>query len=63
MQTQILLALQIAREFQVREIEHAARERRFASPRTSIRRALGRRFIAIGERIAAEPSLELVRSR
>ena len=29
----------------------------------SVRRAIGRRFIEIGARIAAEPSLESVRSR
>lgn len=34
-----------------------------STSRTSIRRAIGRRFIALGRRIAAEPGLELVRSR
>ena len=63
MQTQILLALHVAREFQEREIERAAIERRFATPRPSIRRVVGRRFIAVGQRIAAEPSLGLARSR
>jgi hypothetical protein len=32
-------------------------------PAASIRRALGYRFIEIGARLAAEPSLESVRSR
>ena len=63
MQSEILLALEIARDFQAREIEYAARERRFSSPRPSIRRSLGLRVIAVGQRIAAEPSLELARSR
>ena len=63
MQSQILFALEIARDFQAREIEQAARERSSSSPRPSIRRSLGRRVIALGQRIAAEPSLELARSR
>ena len=63
MQTQGFLALALAREFQQREIERAARERRFATSRHSIRRSLGRRVIAVGQRIAAESSLELARSR
>ena len=63
MQTQILVALEIARDFQAREIERAAIDRRFSSTRPSIRRSLGRRVIAVGQRIAAEPSLELARSR
>jgi len=63
MQIQERLALALAREFQEREIERAAIERRFATPRPSIRRFVGRRFIAVGQRIAAEPSLELARSR
>ena len=63
MQTQILVALEIARDFQAREIERAAIERTHSTPRPSIRRSLGHRVIAIGQRIAAEPSLELARSR
>jgi hypothetical protein len=63
MQTQDRLALALAREFQNREIERAANERRFSTPRPSIRRSVGRRVIAIGQRIAAEPSLGLARSR
>jgi hypothetical protein len=63
MQSQILFALDIARDFQTREIEQAARQRRFSSTRPSVRRSLGRRVIALGQRIAAEPSLELARSR
>ncbi len=63
MQTQERLALALAREYQEREIERAAIERRYSTPRPSIRRTLGRRVIAVGQRIAAEPSLELARSR
>ena len=63
MQTQERLALALAREYQQREIERAAIERRFSVDRPSIRRTLGRRVIAVGQRIAAEPSLELARSR
>jgi hypothetical protein len=63
MQSQIQVALEIARDFQTREIEQAALQRRFSSPRPSVRRSLGRRVIALGQRIAAEPSLELARSR
>ena len=63
MHTPITFALDIARERQAQEIERVARERRFASPRPSIRRSVGRRVIAVGQRIAAEPSLELAGSR
>ena len=63
MQTQAFLALALAREAQQREIERAALERRFATSRSSIRRSLGRRVIAVGQAIAAESSLELARSR
>jgi hypothetical protein len=63
MQTQIHLALALAREHQQREIERAARQRRFSTPRPSVRRTVGRRVIALGQRIAAEPSLGLARSR
>jgi hypothetical protein len=63
MQTQAFLALALAHEAQRREIERAARERRFARSRSSIRQSFGRRVIAVGQRIAAESSLELARSR
>ncbi len=56
-------ALDIARERQEQEIARVALERRFATPRPSIRRSVGRRVIAVGQRIAAEPSLELAGSR
>jgi hypothetical protein len=41
----------------------AARRISAPEPAPSIRRVIGRRFIRIGTRIAAEPSLESVRSR
>ena len=55
-----MLAFQLARERQERLIEELARER-LVENRSSIRRSIGRRVIAVGERIAAEPRLELVR--
>ncbi|MFP5341298.1 MAG: hypothetical protein ACLGIJ_00015 [Candidatus Limnocylindria bacterium] len=63
MQSQIQAALFIALDQRERDIAQATAERRFARPRPSIRRAVGRRVIAVGQRIAAEPSLELARSR
>jgi hypothetical protein len=63
MQLQRDLALVLAKDLRQRDIEQAALERRLASPRPSIRRSVGRRVIAVGQRIAAEPSLELARSR
>jgi hypothetical protein len=57
------IAQDIVREFQTREIERAASDRRFDARRPSVRRSIGRRVIAIGQRIAAEPSLELAGSR
>ena len=63
MQSQILFALEVARDRRQRAIEQASIERRVARPRPSIRRFVGRRVIAVGQRIAAEPSLGLARSR
>ena len=57
------IALDIVRDFQAREVERVANDRRFDAPRPSIRRSVGRRVIAVGQRIAAEPSLELAGSR
>jgi hypothetical protein len=62
-QTHTFLALALAREHQRREIERAASERRHSTHRRSIRRSIGHRMIAAGQRIAAESSLELARSR
>ena len=57
------IALELARERQERLIEELARERLLDDGRSSIRRSIGRRVIAVGERIAAESRLELARSR
>jgi hypothetical protein len=56
------VALELARERQERLIEEH-RQERLAQNRSSIRQVVGRRVIAVGQRIAAEPSLELARSR
>ena len=63
MQSQIQIALLVARDQRARDIAQSASERRFAIERPSVRRFVGRRVIAVGQRIAAEPSLELARSR
>jgi hypothetical protein len=60
------LAFQLARERQERLIEELARERSLTREarierRLSIRRLIGRRVIAVGERIAADPGFELAR--
>jgi hypothetical protein len=54
---------QLARERIEREIATAALLRQGRQPTQSLRQAVGRRFIRIGARLAAEPSLESVRSR
>ena len=54
---------QLARERVDREIAEARLRRQVRLPAPSIRRAVGRRVIAVGDRLAAEPSLESVRSR
>jgi hypothetical protein len=62
MQMQPWLAYALARDVQSRRIDAAARARS-VGPSSPIRRVVGRRIVSIGARIAAEPSLELVRSR
>jgi hypothetical protein len=57
------IALELARDRQEELIAAAARERRSPRSKESIRRSVGRRVIAVGERIAAAPALELARSR
>ena len=57
------IALELARDRQEELIAAAARKRRSPRSHESIRRSIGRRVIAVGERIAAEPALELARSR
>ena len=54
--------LELVRERQEQLIEEAA-QARLVENRSSIRRSIGRRLIAAGERIAAESRLELARSR
>jgi hypothetical protein len=56
------LSLELAHERQERMIEELA-QARLIERRSSFRQSIGRRVIAVGQRIAAEPSLELVRSR
>ncbi len=57
------IALELAQMRQQELIEEAAQRRRVQVGETSIRRSIGRRVIAVGQRIAAEPVLELARSR
>jgi len=60
----IELSAQLAQEQIEREIARSAERRRLASePSISIRRTIGYRIIEIGARVAAEPSLQSVRSR
>jgi hypothetical protein len=54
---------QLARERKERAIAEARLLRQVRAPAPSIRQAVGRRVIAIGDRLVAEPSLESVRSR
>jgi hypothetical protein len=63
MEQQPWLALALAQYQHERMIEAAARERLVGHSSPSVRRAVGRRIMAIGARIAAEPSMELARSR
>ena len=56
------ISLDLARERQEQMIEELRAARRLGN-RSSIRQSIGRRVIAVGRRIAAEPSLELARSR
>ncbi len=63
MQSQILYALDLARERQQRAVDRCPIDRVPAQQGLSVRRSVGRRVIAVGQRIAAEPSLELARSR
>jgi hypothetical protein len=57
------IALELAHLRQEELIAESARSRRVPRNSPSIRRSIGRRVIAVGERIAAEPALELARSR
>jgi hypothetical protein len=57
------LLARLAEERIERELATAQLLRRARQPAPSIRLAIGRRIIQIGARLAAEPSLESVRSR
>jgi hypothetical protein len=61
------IQLQFARERRANDLQAAANARLFGRPerpdRQPIRRVLGRRIIAIGARVAAEPSIQPARSR
>jgi hypothetical protein len=60
----IELAGQSERERIERAVASAAQRSEIRrEPALSIRRAIGHRFIQVGARLAAEPSLESVRSR
>jgi len=52
-----------ARERIERELETAALLRQVRQPQESVRQAVGHRVIRFGQRLAAEPPLESVRSR
>ena len=57
------VAFELARMRQEELIAESAQARRIQRSRPSIRQAIGRRIVQIGARLAAEPSLESVRSR
>jgi hypothetical protein len=68
MQAQTQIQLQFARERRSNDLQAAAQARligRSASraERQPLRRALGRRIIAIGARVAAEPTIQPARTR
>jgi hypothetical protein len=63
MQNHARYTLQLSQERIERDIQHAADARRAARSEASLRRSVGHRIIRFGERLAAEPSLELARSR
>ena len=56
-------ALELARMRQEELIAEAAQARRLEQRPSTIRQFVGRRVIAVGQRIAAEPRFELARSR
>jgi hypothetical protein len=57
------VAFELAQSRQEELIAEVARMRRLGRNRTPIRQVIGRRLIAAGRWIAAEPTLELARSR
>jgi hypothetical protein len=58
-----MIDLDLARERREDQIRDAARRRLIGSQVPSLRRSIGRAIIRIGERMAAEQSLSLARSR
>ena len=54
---------EIAQAALLREARQGRQARQARQPALSIRRAIGHRIIAIGARLAAEPTLESSRSR
>jgi hypothetical protein len=63
MGTQLDLYYRFYHERADREVAAAVERHRVIRPAGSIRRRLGHAIIAFGSRLAAEPSLELVRPR
>jgi hypothetical protein len=58
------LALYLANDAREREFRAAAKARLAPrQPRRSLRQAAGQSLVRVGERLAGEPSLELVRFR
>jgi hypothetical protein len=61
------IQLQFARQRRANDLRAAANARLVGRPerpdRQPIRRAIGRRIIAIGARVAADPSIQPARSR
>jgi hypothetical protein len=67
MKAEAQIQLQFARERRANDLRAAANARLFARSgrpeRQPVRRVLGRRIIAIGARVAAEPSIQPARPR
>ena len=67
MKAEAQIQLQFARERRANDLQAAANARLLGRPvqpePQPIRRAIGRRIIAIGARLAAEPSVQPARSR
>jgi len=64
MKAEVQTTLQLARLRRASDIQAASNARLFArAERQPIRRVLGRRIIAIGARVAAEPAIQPARTR
>jgi len=68
MQAKADYQLRLVQEYRSAQIEdarraNAVRSRQESSPRPSIRRAIGRQIVRIGERVAAEPLREPARAQ